>query len=924
MSPRRKSGEPANSKSIAGAPSSPLQQQTTLTRRLFNSSLIAIGAMYKQGFGAEFSPAPYGNAPDGAGTQLSGGRDNLVGINFPAGGSAALSYEGLPIFRNRIRESRGFTTIPGTEAQVPLSPQGWPIADFACVLYEGHVIPSWVGAGKKPFKCGFIGAGTEVISGNGSARVSNIVHGMGGRYTTFDLWMTGGGGFNVAGTATSVINIYAYLPDYPQVGIDDPLQPSAFTREAISHYSQFHHIRWMEAQGAVQNTFLCRSSNRRTARNTQANQGSWGQISLYGIGSVVGTATGGSAISISDSLQSWRPDALVGRLVWNSRSGDAAKVVSNGVNSLQVGSPMSANRAGDKYVICLAKGDSAAVLKEPWAAPSGTIILTFPDAAFDGVACNVTHGSMAVSLLKPLPATVTQPFITGGVEGYPVEWAASFCKACNVGLWVCLPIFEDGPNGTSGSYSDEVLGYLARELSGDLPLYLEISNEIWNPGSGVFRAWRSLAAQSGLDGSQYIGMRYHDLADACRRHFPKSFAKSVFQVAAWQSGGGGLNGFTQILSYMESKYGAPRADVQFLAIAPYADPGYLSYESVTSISRSSPAVIGIDSRRDSNPLTSGNTVDFANFEGLHELNGRSATVLAVSGSAGNYSATVGFDTRQIHGDIATGTVYDSAETILKKISASTQSSAVRQRRLSENIAVMALHYGMKLCSYESGIEWNATPNTFRNPHTNPNVADVAMGEQCGSALSQYYQTLFDSGFELITHFADGVATADGGFGSDELSNNYASYIAHGSPMLAALQKYMRGFVPTRNVVDARGSSIHGSNYADNFDESLPTLGIAGAYKLAPYELSDGYLPYILHCKNPGQYQISLTTSNAHGRALTNLEINGQILFRNIVVSDGDNRIGIATLLAGLNYILLGTGKVTSAQSGCTIRAIEFV
>jgi hypothetical protein len=736
--------------------------------------------------------------------------------------------------------------------------------------------------------------------------------------------MAGGGGFNIAGTTGGATNVYAFLPNYPQTGIDDPLLPSAFTREALNHYSQYHHIRWMEAQGAAENTFLCRSNNRRNARNTQANQGNWGRISIYGIGTVISTATAGGATFITDTHQNWKVDQFAGRLVWNPRSGESKRIASNTATSLVFDPMTAANRPGDRYVVCLGKGDSQAELLEPWSALSGTIILTFPDSAYDGISCTVTRGSTSVNLLQSLPSAVTQPFVTGGIEGYPIEWAVSFCKACNVGLWVCLPMFEDGPNGMAGTYSEEVLAYLAKSFSDALPLYLEISNEIWNSGSNVFRAWRFLASKSGLGASEYMGARYHDLANMCRRHFPASFGKSVCHVAAWQCGGGGLNGFAQMLSYMESNYGHVSADVQCMAIAPYADPGYFSCERVTDVTHASSAVITIDSKREVNPLSGGSTVEFKDFAGMRELNGKSATVLAIAGTVGRYSATVDLDTRQFGSFSGGGIVFDSSGTILSKIATSTIGQSFSRSRLSENLAVLALHYGMRLCAYESGIEWNATSNTFRNPQTNPNVADVAMGAPLQAVLEKYYQGLFDAGFSMITHFGGGVSTASEGFGSDELSNDYSTFVARGSPMLAALQQFMRGFVPRRNIVDDKGSVIDGANYADNLDGAFPSLGVSGAYKLGPHVFSNGYVPYLLHCNRPGQYQIELTTTNSNGNAYTDVEVNGQIVRKGVVVSEGKSQLAAITLAQGLNYFVLGTGKATSAQMGCLVRSIAFV
>jgi hypothetical protein len=198
-----------------------------------------------------------------------------------------------------------------------------------------------------------------------------------------------------------------------------------------------------------------------------------------------------------------------------------------------------------------------------------------------------------------------------------------------------------------------------------------------------------------------------------------------------------------------------------------------------------------------------------------------------------------------------------------------------------------------------------------------------MSEKLGDLLAKYYQRLFDSGFSFITHFAAGVSTAESGFGSDELSNNYGVFVTRGSPMLRALQQFMRGFDPTRNVVEGKGSVINGTNYADNSDGTLPALGISGAYKLGPHVYSNGYLPYIVHCKSPGQYEVALSISTDSGGARTDMEVNGEIVCRDVSVGNGTSRIGLATLVTGLNCIVFGNGKLSSAQGQSRVRSVLF-
>jgi hypothetical protein len=195
---------------------------------------------------------------------------NPMGINFPAGGSVSTYAEGFPIFKNRVRESPGFTTSSiDTEASVDAN--GWPNGNFDVYLWtqeSGGTIPSWVAG---TWDCGFIGTGSEVIAPLGSDTLSNPVHGTGGAYSTFNLTnLVKNSGFAVTGVTGSVTNVFCYLPEYPGSTIDNPTSATAFTTEAIDHYENYGWIRWMQWQRVIHNSTTATSSNRATPSNFQA------------------------------------------------------------------------------------------------------------------------------------------------------------------------------------------------------------------------------------------------------------------------------------------------------------------------------------------------------------------------------------------------------------------------------------------------------------------------------------------------------------------------------------------------------------------------------------------------------------------------------------------------------------------------------
>jgi hypothetical protein len=203
-----------------------------------------------------------------------------IGGNLAAGGTGQFSYENMAIFRNRVREGRGFTTLGSPwSAQVPLDQNGWPTAGHSVVLWEGGTLPGWAKAtAAAPFKCGFIGSGTP--SAFLGCVIGNVVLGDGkSTYTTFDLYnVTGNFGFQ---NSAGCVDEFAYLPAYPDEVIDDVTQALAYTPEALALWKQFAFVRPMWATNAAMNTQVNAGATRRTPANTQAYQG-WSNTNSEG------------------------------------------------------------------------------------------------------------------------------------------------------------------------------------------------------------------------------------------------------------------------------------------------------------------------------------------------------------------------------------------------------------------------------------------------------------------------------------------------------------------------------------------------------------------------------------------------------------------------------------------------------------------
>ena len=225
----------------------------------------------------------------------SGGSSNFIGANLSCGGGSYRSNEDIPLWKNRVREGRGFTTGNNTTYITYYDANGWPQQDFTCVLYDGGRTPSWGTANGGVFLCGFIdrynGTSTATPSAFGGCSVSNIVRGAVGTYTTFTLTVTNMAsvpGFSISGTGngaaagstySGATQVFCYLPEYasmaPAAGTSTPIETwasaAAITTEAAAFYGQFHHLRLGEWTNCCSNTGVNTSATIRNQNNTQTN-----------------------------------------------------------------------------------------------------------------------------------------------------------------------------------------------------------------------------------------------------------------------------------------------------------------------------------------------------------------------------------------------------------------------------------------------------------------------------------------------------------------------------------------------------------------------------------------------------------------------------------------------------------------------------
>lgn len=473
---------------------------------------------------------------------------NPIGALMAGGGIGSRVYENFANFKNRVRESGGFANPSSGSVQVALTTAGWPAADFQCILWEGTSVPGWMSAASPgtPFTCGFIGTGSETITGSGSCTIANIVHGTGGAYTTFQVTSaTGTFAFVVTGTTGGVTNVFAYLPEYPGSSIDNPISASAFTNEALAFYANLDHIQ-------LEWPSICSwNSQLNTSATRQAYASPWSAAATncqtFGNGRAVNSGAGNvgtfsaTPSGTSATLNNW----YWGPGTWG--------ITMQGTNT---------------YALMTVTGGTVNT-------PSTNVPVTFSASL---------GGQSSASFYY-------------GVEGFPTEIMLALAIAANTGIFVNNPILEDGTNGAAGSWTSAVMQLIANAVAanplwtGDI-LFQPLANEPWNSGYLTYR----MLFQNYPTGpygyatvADYVGYRMHAFAQLGRTYFPTLWGTRVGSVLGWQEGGS--NGFYSPLAYMVTQGWTPSADIMYGAIAPYANPtGLTTSSSISAIEAAMSAV----------------------------------------------------------------------------------------------------------------------------------------------------------------------------------------------------------------------------------------------------------------------------------------------------------------------------------------------
>lgn len=210
-----------------------------------------------------------------------GGGVSVAPVTFTAnrvgnsGGFSPSQSGGLPVFRDRLMESRGFMQAANANTYVSVDSAGWPTADWQTYLCEVQNFSTNPGWNSGTYKAGFTSknGGLETITGS-SCTISNKV--VNGNLVTFDLAPTGGAvNLKVTGTTGGVTNAFCMLPGY---NTDTSYNISGdstklFTTEFITLMSKLAMQRGLDWSNSLFCSASMTSSNRHKPSNTKCNLG---------------------------------------------------------------------------------------------------------------------------------------------------------------------------------------------------------------------------------------------------------------------------------------------------------------------------------------------------------------------------------------------------------------------------------------------------------------------------------------------------------------------------------------------------------------------------------------------------------------------------------------------------------------------------
>ncbi len=198
-----------------------------------------------------------------------------------------------------------------------------------------------------------------------------------------------------------------------------------------------------------------------------------------------------------------------------------------------------------------------------------------------------------------------------GAHGIPWEYIILLANQVNKDIWINIPVSANGAKVTDTSSYIYQLALLLkngnaftgnRGLNPNINIYIEHSNEVWNPGFSQY-TWNKLAAQDEVNQGGSLLNQGGGTADdwANRRHARRVY--EIGQIFAAVFGAGSLNtrvrpvyahwtikpgDYSGILTWMQMNYGDPKN--YFYGIAQTA---YFNDQAISNLPSSTASVAGV-------------------------------------------------------------------------------------------------------------------------------------------------------------------------------------------------------------------------------------------------------------------------------------------------------------------------------------------
>lgn len=189
-------------------------------------------------------------------------------------------------------------------------------------------------------------------------------------------------------------------------------------------------------------------------------------------------------------------------------------------------------------------------------------------------------------------------FYSTQTNGMAIEKLVQFCNATNCDGWFCIPVSANndfvtnftnlllyGEDANGNVYTSTQANPYWPPLNANLKAYIEYGNEVWNtslgPNWSYVTAWsNSPTGVGGGEPAQYAE-RVKQIGEVMKPLFAAAGQSSRLKIVLAGQMGGGPQGAG--LSYLATKYGAPKNYVDAVAVAPYFGQNGSVFSSTSTV-----------------------------------------------------------------------------------------------------------------------------------------------------------------------------------------------------------------------------------------------------------------------------------------------------------------------------------------------------